>query len=146
MALEFIVNGEKGKNIFDEYADKSERSNFTKSERKRLIKNLIEKIELDDIEGFSESNIEALNSSIKKMIQSKLNEVSFGTKLDILIDRLNIPISADENQLLSKARKIRNELIHGLNMASISTLQIKKLCGITSRILMYKLMNELGEE
>lgn len=39
------------------------------------------------------------------MIQSKLNEVSFGTKLDILIDRLNIPISADENQLLSKARK-----------------------------------------
>ena len=64
----------------------------------------------------------------------------------ILIDRLNIPISADENQLLSKARKIRNELIHGLNMASISTLQIKKLCGVTSRILMYKLMNELREE
>ena len=88
----------------------------------------------------------ALNESIKKMIQSKLTEVSFGTKLDILVNRLNIPISVDEKELLTMARKIRNELIHGLNMASISTLQIKKLCGVTSRILMYKLMNELREE
>ena len=30
-------------------------------------------------------------------------------------------------------------------MSCISTIQIKKLCGITSRILMYKLMNELEE-
>ena len=51
-----------------------------------------------------------------------------------------------ERTSLTMARKIRNELIHGLNMASISTLQIKKLCGVTSRILMYKLMNELREE
>lgn len=146
MALEFIVNGEKGKNILDEYASQSGRSNFTKRERKTLINNIIKKIELKDIEGFSESNIVALNESIKKMIQSKLTEVSFGTKLDILVNRLNIPISVDEKELLTKARKIRNELIHGLNMSSISTLQIKKLCGVTSRILMYKLMNELREE
>ena len=80
------------------------------------------------------------------MIRSKLTEVSFGSKLDILINRLNIPVSKDEKELLNKARKIRNELIHGLNMASISTLEIKKLCGITSRILMYKIMDELGKE
>lgn len=59
---------------------------------------------------------------------------------------LDIPVSSDEKDLLNKARKIRNELIHGLNMSSISTLQIKKLCGVTSRILMYKLMNELEKE
>ena len=82
----------------------------------------------------------------KKMEQSKLTEVSFRTKLDLLIRRLDIPVSSDEKDLLNKARKIRNELIHGLNMSSISTLQIKKLCGVTSRILMYKLMNELEKE
>jgi hypothetical protein len=59
---------------------------------------------------------------------------------------LDIPVSAEEKELLNKTRKIRNELIHGLNMSSISTLQIKKLCGITSRILMYKLLDELDKE
>ena len=87
-----------------------------------------------------------LNESIKNMIRSKLTEVSFKSKLDNLINRLNIPVFKDEKELLNKARKIRNELIHGLNMASISTLEIKKLCGITSRILMYKIMSELGKE
>ena len=146
MALEFIVNGEKGNNIFDEYASKIRKTNFTKSERKALIKAIIEKIELEEINGFSESDLAKINESIKNMIRSKLTEVSFGSKLDILINRLNIPVSKDEKELLNKARKIRNELIHGLNMASISTLEIKKLCGITSRILMYKIMDELGKE
>lgn len=146
MALEFIVNGEKGSNIFDEYASKAKRTNFTKSERKALINTLIEKIEFKEIDDFSESGLVELNKSIKNMIRSKLTEVSFKSKLDILINRLNIPVSKDEKELLNKARKIRNELIHGLNMASISTLEIKKLCGITSRILMYKIMSELGKE
>ena len=146
MALEFIVNGEKGSNIFDEYASKAKRTNFTKSERKALIEILIEKIELKEIDGFSESNVMELNESIKNIIRSKLTEVSFKSKLDNLINRLNIPVFKDEKELLNKARKIRNELIHGLNMASISTLEIKKLCGITSRILMYKIMSELGKE
>lgn len=146
MALEFIVNGEKGNNIFDEYASKTRKNNFTKSERKVLINTIIGKIELEEIDGFSESDLAKINESIKNMIRSKLTEVSFGSKLDILINRLNIPVSKDEKELLNKARKIRNELIHGLNMASISTLEIKKLCGITSRILMYKIMDELGKE
>lgn len=146
MALEFIVNGEKGKNIFDEYADKAGRGCFTKPERRVLTNSIIEKIEIKEIDGFSEDNIVAINESIQKMVQSKLTEVSFGTKLDLLIRRLDIPVSSDEKDLLNKARKIRNELIHGLNMSSISTLQIKKLCGVTSRILMYKLMNELEKE
>ena len=80
------------------------------------------------------------------MIRSKLSEPSFGSKLDNLINRLAIPISTDEKDLLNKARKIRNELIHGLNMSTISTLEMKKLCGITSRVLIYKLIDGLKKE
>lgn len=146
MALEFIVNGEKGKNIFDEYAVKAGRDNFTKSERKVLINSIIEKIKIEEIDGFSQANIDAINESISKMVRSRLTEVSFGTKLNLLISRLGIPMSGEEKELLNKARKIRNELIHGLDMSGISTLEIKKLCGVTSRILMYKLMDILRKE
>ena len=59
MALEFIVNGEKGKNIFDEYADKAGRGCFTKPERRVLTNSIIEKIEIKEIDGFSEDNIVA---------------------------------------------------------------------------------------
>lgn len=146
MALEFIVNGEKGHNILDEYAGKTEKGRFTKAERRDLINSVIKDIKLEEIEGFSESDLAQLHESIGKMIGSKLTEVSFASKLDLLINRLNIPVSEEEKALLNKARRIRNDLIHGLDMASISTLEIKKLCGITSRILMHKIMDELGEE
>ena len=146
MALEFIVNGEKGRNIFDEYAAKAGRDSFTKSERKALINSIIEKIHIEQTDGFLQDHLDAINESIGKMVRSRLTEVSFGSKLDLLISRLHIPISGEERELLNKARKIRNELIHGLDMSGISTLEIKKLCGVTSRILMYKLMDILRKE
>lgn len=146
MALEFIVNGERGNNIFEEYARKTGRTNFTKSEKTAIVNSIIDKMELEEIDGFSESDLTEINKSIRNMVRSKLTEASFGSKLDVLISRLNIPVSESEKELLNKARKIRNGLIHGLNMASISTLEIKKLCGITSRILMCKIMDELGKE
>ena len=146
MALEFIVNGEKGSNIFDEYAKKNCIQKFTKKERRNLINEVYEKAKIDNLSGFSEENLAELNESIKNMICSKLSEPSFGSKLDNLINRLAMPISVDEKDLLNKARKIRNELIHGLNMSTISTLNMKKLCGITSRILIYKLIDGLKKE
>lgn len=146
MALEFIVNGEKGSNIFDEYAQKFSLQKITKKRRQELISGVYEKAKIESIEGFSEENLADLNESVRKMIQSKLNESSFGTKLDSLINRLTIPISEDEKELLKKARSIRNELIHGLDMSAISTLEIKKLCGITSRVLIYKLIDALNKE
>lgn len=146
MALEFIVNGEKGSNIFDEYAQKFSLQKITKKRRQELISGVYEKAKIESIEGFSEENLADLNESVRKMIQSKLNESSFGTKLDSLINRLTIPISEDEKELLKKARSIRNELIHGIDMSAISTLEIKKLCGITSRVLIYKLIDALNKE
>lgn len=146
MALEFIVNGEKGSNIFDEYAKKFGIQKLTKKERRDVINDVYEKAKIDNLNGFSEENLAELNESVKNMIRSKLSEPSFGSKLDNLINRLAIPISTDEKDLLNKARKIRNELIHGLNMSTISTLEMKKLCGITSRVLIYKLIDGLNKE
>ena len=146
MALEFIVNGENGSNIFDEYAEKFGIQKLTKKERRDVINDVYEKAKIDKLNGFSEENLAELNESIKNMIRGKLSEPSFGSKLDNLINRLAIPISTDEKDLLNKARKIRNELIHGLNMSTISTLEMKKLCGITSRVLIYKLIDGLKKE
>lgn len=146
MALEFIVNGEKGSNIFDEYATKNGLQKIPKRKRQELIEDIYDKAKLETLEGFSNENIADLNESIKKMICSKLSEASFGTKLDNLISRLAIPVSEDEKELLKKARNIRNELIHGIGMSTISTLEIKKLSGITSRVLIYKLIDGLKKE
>lgn len=146
MALEFIVNGEKGSNIFDEYAQKYGLQKIPKRKRQELIDGIYENAKIEAIEGFSEENIAELNESIKNMIRSKLSEPSFGTKLDNLINRLAIPISEDEKELLKTARSIRNELIHGINMSTISTLEAKKLSGITSRVLLYKLIDGLKKE
>lgn len=146
MALEFIVNGEKGSNIFDEHAIKNGLQKLSKRKRRELIDDIYEKAKIENIEGFTEEAMLELNKSIKNMIQNKLSESSFGTKLDNLICRLEIPISEEEKELLKKARGIRNELIHGINMSTISTLEIKKLSGITSRVLMYKLIDSLKKE
>ena len=146
MALEFIVNGENGSNIFDEYAEKFGTQKLSKRERRELIEEIYEKAKIENLRGFSDENIEDLNASIKNMICSKLSEPSFNTKLNNLISRLSIPISKDEKELLQRARKIRNDLIHGLSMSTISTLEVKKLSGITSRILIYKLIDTLKKE
>lgn len=146
MALEYIVNGEKGANIFNEYAEKFKIEKFSKSKLKAIIDSIYENIEIKNLDGFTEENLNELNVSIKNIICSKLNESSFGTKLNELIARLSIPVSEDEKNLLSKSRQIRNQLIHGLKMSTISTLEVKKLNSVTSRILIYKLIDQLKEE
>lgn len=145
-ALEFIVNGEKGINILDEYAAKADKSKFTKAERRKVIDTLVGKAKVEEISDWPADIISALNESIEKMIRAKLTEFSFATKLDTLISRLSIPVINEEKDVLKKARLIRNELIHGIEMASISTLDMKKLCGVTSRILLFKLIDELRKD
>jgi len=144
-ALEFIVNGEKGYNIFNEYALKEKRKEFTQKEKNDLIADIVNKINIESIEGFSPEGIEALNNSISSMIGAKLSEYSFNSKLDMLIKRLDIPVSDEEKQLLKNARDARNKLIHGREMCYISTLDVKRLCGITSRVLIYKIIEKTKE-
>lgn len=145
-ALEFIVNGEKGNNIFNEYALKDSREPFSKKEKNKYISDIIDKIRIDTIDGLSEESIDDLNNSIEKMVRSKLSESSFNSKLDMLIKRLEIPVSDEEKKLLGDARAARNKLVHGLEMCSISTLEVKKLCGVTSRILVYKIIEKTKEQ
>ena len=87
-----------------------------------------------------------MKERIQRMIQNKLKEVSFNSKLDILISRLDIPVSPEEKELLKKIRKTRNNLIHGADLDRVSTLEMKKHCGLTSRILIYKILDEIKKE
>ncbi|SDB26011.1 hypothetical protein SAMN02910298_01319 [Pseudobutyrivibrio sp. YE44] len=138
-ALEFIINGETGLNIFDERSLAVRDKKFTDEERKALIDSIIEKAVINDIVGFSEEDLNSLNASIGNMIRNKLTETNFNTKLGNLINRLNIPITEDEKKLLVDLRSTRNKLIHGITMRYITTIDAKKICGITSRILIYKI-------
>lgn len=146
MALEFIVNGEKGQNIFEEHIEDTKKKTITKKEKNKLVAKIVEGAKLDEVEGLEQDEIDRLNESIQNMIKNKLGDASFFTKLKNLISRLNIPINDEEMELLDSARRIRNQLIHGIEMKSMSTLDGKKLRGVTSRILMYKLQDELQEK
>lgn len=110
-----------------------------------MIKAIVEKVELGEIEGLSKDTIEKLNTSIRNIIRNSLSQPSFNTKLESLIARLGIQVSNDEKEVLFSARKARNDLIHGIEMQSISTLEAKKLCGVTSRILAYKIIDKTEE-
>ncbi|MBE6035006.1 MAG: hypothetical protein E7222_09980 [Clostridiales bacterium] len=145
MGLEFIVNGEKGSNIFNEYAQYEGRVPFTKREKKALIESIVNKVEIEEIDGLSKETVKKLNESIQNIIGASLSQPSFNTKLDSLIRRLGIPVSSDEKELLFSARKARNDLIHGIEMQAISTLDAKKLCGVTSRILVCKIIDKTEE-
>lgn len=146
MALEFIVNGEKGNNIFNEYAIKNGRDLFTKREKSKLINTILDEINLENVDGLSQDFVEELNQSIRGIIRNSLSQASFNTKLESLVERLKIPVSDDEKKILYSARRARNDLIHGIEMQSITTLEAKKLCGVTSRILAYKIIEKTEEE
>ena len=77
MALEFIVNGEKGSNIFDEYAKKFGIQKLTKKERRDVINDVYEKAKIDNINGFSEENLAELNESVKNMIDLLLYHLHY---------------------------------------------------------------------
>lgn len=146
MALEFIVNGEKGQTVFDEYASAAGRTSLTKADRNKMINDIIKQVDIGTIDGLSEDMCLNMKERIQRMIQNKLKEVSFNSKLDILISRLDIPVSPEEKELLKKIRKTRNNLIHGADLDRVSTLEMKKHCGLTSRILIYKILDEIKKE
>lgn len=66
-------------------------------------------------------------------------ENPFMGKLRNLIDRLNIPVSPDEMELIAKCRKQRNGIVHGENDSKLPTDEIYRLCECIGRIAFYKL-------
>lgn len=72
-------------------------------------------------------------------------ETPFMEKLRNLINRLGIPVSFAEMELIAKCRKQRNEIVHGENDSKLPTDDIYRLCECIGRIAFYKLVS-LGDQ
>jgi len=93
--------------------------------------------------------IDAIKSTqIDKTLYSKqvcdkfdraFTETPFMGKLRNLIDRLSIPVSSAEMELIVRCRKQRNEIVHGSNDSQLPTDDIYRLCECIGRIAFYKL-------
>lgn len=66
-------------------------------------------------------------------------ETPFMEKLRNLINRLDIPVSPAEMELIAKCRKQRNEIVHGENDLKLPADEIYRLCECIGRIAFYKL-------
>ncbi len=118
IALEFIVSKESDVPLLN------------KSIRKKCIESLSQIINKEDT---------SLLEDVKNKFHRTYTETPFLKKLRNLIERLNIPISESEFELISKARKIRNEIVHGQVKDELFIDDIYRLCSIISRIAFYKL-------
>lgn len=131
IALEFVVSGEKADPIIPkEYHDK-------------LIK--------DSIDAFSkdfygeEINKKQYEEKLKEKFAQALTDAPLFVKLDNLIERLSIPIREQDIQLLKKARRIRNDLVHGRESSVLTKDEIWKVNSIVNLIIAHKLFSLKGE-
>ena len=125
ISLEFIVSTEKLPPILE------------KKLRKEYKAVLSEKFS----EHFQPKDVEGL---LNKFDQT-YTEPPFMKKLSALIERLCIPITNEERELIIKARKLRNNIIHGKQQEDMSSRELLLLCETVSRIAIYKIKSiEIG--
>lgn len=129
IALEFIVSKEDNTPMMDKP---------TRKLCEAAIREIILGIEDDimDKDDYLEKVLSTFNRSY--------TESPFMVKLKNLIERLNIPVMPSEMELISKARKQRNEIVHGRNETQLPTDDIYKLCECISKIAFYKLYSLEG--
>lgn len=141
MALEFCLYKEKGNTIVEdklnEYGIKEQ------SLVKTLTENISVKIKTEGLENADAQFLEKLESDMNSYLASKLKEASFNSKLQRMVKRLDVPITEDEMKLIALFRNKRNSMIHGKGMDEIKETSIKKMIGIVSRIITYKLQELL---
>lgn len=141
MALEFCLYKEKGNTIVEdklnEYGIKEQ------SLMKTLTQNISVKIKTEGLENADAQILEKLESDMNSYLASKLKEASFNSKLQRMVKRLDVPITEDEMELIALFRRKRNSMIHGKGMDEIKETSIKKMIGIVSRIITYKLQELL---
>ena len=141
MALEFCLYKEKGNTIVEdklnEYGIKEQ------SLMKTLTQNISVKIKTEGLENADAQILEKLESDMNSYLASKLKEASFNSKLQRMVKRLDVPITEDEMKLIAFFRNKRNSMIHGKGMDEIKETGIKKMIGIVSRIITYKLQELL---
>lgn len=129
IALEFIVSKENNTPMMD------------KSTRKlceAAISEIVLGTENDviDKDGYLKNVLSTFNRAY--------TESPFMVKLQNLIVRLNIPVMPGEMELISRARKQRNEIVHGRNETQLPTDDIYRLCECISKIAFYKLYSLEG--
>ena len=130
IALEFIVSKEPNTPMMD------------KSLRKKC-KGAIRKIiaEIDN----PATNTTLYSQQVSDKFDRTYTESPFMGKLKTLIERLNIPVSDAEMELIVRSRKQRNEIVHGENDSRLPTDEVYRLCECIGRIAFYKLFS-LEEE
>ena len=143
MALEFCLYKEKGNTIVEdklnEYGIKD------KSLMQIFAQNVCVKIKSEGLINADIHILEQYEKDMNDYLASKLKEASFNSKLQRMVGRLKVPITEDEMELIALFRRKRNSMIHGKGMDEIKETSIKKMIGIVSKIITYKL-HELLEE
>lgn len=124
IALEFIVSKEPNVPM------------MSKSLRKACIKAIEEVI--TNFEGFIDCSPTFLNDVSEKFHRA-YTETPFMVKLRNLIARLEIPVTENEYELITLARKHRNDIIHGRSGTLLPTDDIYRLCECVGRIALYKI-------
>lgn len=124
IALEFIVSKEPNVPL------------MSKSLRKACINSIKEVIA--SFEGSEECSSEFL-VDVSDKFHRAYTETPFMVKLKNLIDRLKIPVTENEHELIVLARKHRNDIIHGRGGTLLPTDDIYRLCECVSRIALYKI-------
>ncbi len=123
IALEFIVSKEKNEQMLNKP---------TRKKCKNAIKEILKELSIPKEE------FEELEKNVCEKFDRTYTETPFMLKLRNLVNRLNIPIHETEFELIDKARKHRNGIIHGGN-DSIKMNDIYKLCEVISKIAFYKI-------
>lgn len=141
MALEFCLYKEKGNTIVEdklnEYGIKEQ------SLMKTLTQNICVKVKSQGLENADAQFLENFEKDMNSYLTSKLKEASFNSKLQRMVKRLDVPITEDEMELIALFRRKRNSMIHGKGMDEIKETSIKKMIGIVSKIITYKLQELL---
>ena len=125
IALEFIVSKEPNSPMME------------KALRKKC-KGAIRKI-IDDTKNLPAEKI-LYSQNVCAKFDRVYTETPFMEKLRNLINRLNIPVSAADMDLIAKCRKQRNEIVHGENNSKLPANDIYRLCECIGRIAFYKLV------
>jgi hypothetical protein len=144
MALEFCLYKEKGTSILEDKLVEYGAEDL--SITKKIANTITVNFDLEKIDDEMKKIIPTLEKDISKYIFEKLKEASFYSKLDNMIARLEVPITIQEKDLIKSFRKMRNSLIHGKGMNEATDLNVKKMVGIVSRIITYKLQDLVKDD
>lgn len=133
IAIEFLLSGEKVPPLLN-----------------KDIRNKIVDVALNEFDSIFDGDVEdkdRLYKDIKQKFSAALTNAPLFAKLYNLIDKLNIPITDRDSELLKRIRKKRNDLVHGRATESTDRMDIWNSNTIIGMIIAYKMKyrGELNE-